>query len=127
VHSADGVVQRSEAAHRAAAAGLEKAETALHEHEQEVAQLQAGYASAVRAAQNPGTAPRSRPLRIALGRPEEMSPAERQLLSTYALELGGAVGAPARKPSPLTTGLNWREDLARMDASRALGRGGVSG
>jgi hypothetical protein len=109
------VAAKSAALHEDARRKREEAERELITHRQLVAGLQTAYAKAARGAAFPGVAPRTSVLPMGIGRPEDMTPEERQLIGGLALlaGLGRSESAPA-KPDPA-------EALKDQSRWRALG------
>ena len=111
----------------------------------EDAEATRAYAAAAAAAANPGTAPRTSPLALGLGRPDDMSTEERQLVAAAILALSASSSAPAGTARPVprprmapASGscprreARWRSRCAgpvpdgRTTSAGALGQGPVS-
>ncbi len=114
---ASKVAAKSAALREVARRKHEEAVQELVTHRQLVARLKTAYAKAARAAAIPGVAPRTSVLPVGIGRPEDMTPEERQLVGGLALlaGLGRSESAPA-KPDPAEA----RKDQTRW---RVIGPG----
>jgi hypothetical protein len=104
LHKSELRVAQAESDLAAARLKHQAAETALEAHRADLRGGSAAYNRALEAGFNPGIAPRTSPLQIGLGRPEDMTEAERRLVAMYVIAAAKAGGsttpesqAPARE------------------------------
>ena len=102
LHKSEQRVAEAETALADARQEHQAAEAALDAHRTGLREDLASWQRALDAAYNPGVAPRTSPLRVGLGRPEDMTPEEKDLLAMIALtgmstgSAGTAAGEPRR-------------------------------